>query len=193
MRFVDLLTWRQYAKFDARKDLPDDGGPLSSTWRCCRTFRTNSAWYWKASKNNHLAKKTKKWFYDWRLKLASAVTDVKRIDHNWVDVKGLSYSFDVLTLSRYDDRVWTGIKDSYANLSSRPCSIPVMNTNEKWKEDKKLQGREIVFQLEIYFVDCDGSPQCLSLRIEHRLFGGLSSSCQLEIWNNLGDSTKMNT
>ena len=28
------------------------------------------------------------------------------------------------------------------------------------------------------FVDCDGSPQCLSLRIEHCLFGGLSSSCQ---------------
>ena len=27
------------------------------------------------------------------------------------------------------------------------------------------------------FVDCDGSPQCLSLRIEHCLFGGLSSSC----------------
>ena len=27
------------------------------------------------------------------------------------------------------------------------------------------------------FVDCDSSPQCLSLRIEHCLFGGLSSSC----------------
>ena len=26
---------------------------------------------------------------------------------------------------------------------------------------------------------CDGSPQCLSLRIEHCLFGGLSSSCLL--------------
>ena len=26
------------------------------------------------------------------------------------------------------------------------------------------------------YVDCDGSPQCLSLRIEHCLFGGLSSS-----------------
>ena len=25
--------------------------------------------------------------------------------------------------------------------------------------------------------DCDGSPQCLSLRIEHCLFGGLPSSC----------------
>ena len=30
------------------------------------------------------------------------------------------------------------------------------------------------------FVDCDGSPQCLSLRIEHCLFGGLSSSCTLQ-------------
>ena len=28
------------------------------------------------------------------------------------------------------------------------------------------------------FVDGDGSPQCLPLRIEHCLFGGLSSSCQ---------------
>ena len=26
-------------------------------------------------------------------------------------------------------------------------------------------------------IDCDGSPQCISLRIEQCLFGGLSSSC----------------
>ena len=80
---------------------------------------------------------------------------------NWVDLYSVTWSTKGPTYVSY-----TVFHD------------PVGRSSERISDDRPTGSWNTVQETYIGpFVDCDGSPQCLSLRIEHCLFGGLSSSC----------------
>ena len=65
------------------------------------------------------------------------------------------------------------------------CELMAKKCKNVLSDDRSTGSWNTVYVTETnWFIryDCDGSPQCLSLRIEHCLFGGLSSSCVNAKW-----------